>query len=151
LYTLEVMLYSNGELLDVWQSQVGIRTVLLDQSPDPDERGTRFFRFVLNGVPIFARGADWIPADSFPARVGTERLEMLVRSAADANMNMLRVWGGGFTDERFCNDHTRHPGGRFMLRRHWTSRPSWRMCAPGERKCAPAPPRLLACGAAQRG
>ena len=74
---------------------LGLRTLVLDQSPDSDERGTRFFRFVLNGVPIFARGANWIPADSFVATVTEERYASLVRDARDANMTMLRVWGGG--------------------------------------------------------
>jgi len=95
LYTLEVMLYADEELLDVWQSPVGIRTLQLDQSPDPDERGTRFFRFVLNGVPIFAKGADWIPADSFVGVLQEDRYSRLLSMARDANMNMLRLWGGG--------------------------------------------------------
>jgi len=54
---------------------------------------------VVNGVPIFAKGANWIPADSFPARISDEHLEYLVRSAADVHQNMLRVWGGGFYEE----------------------------------------------------
>jgi beta-mannosidase len=95
LYTLEVMLYSNEELVDVWQSQVGVRTIKLDQSPDPDERGTRFFCFVLNGVPIFAKGADWIPADSFVGAIQEDQYARLLTMARDANMNMLRIWGGG--------------------------------------------------------
>jgi beta-mannosidase len=95
LYTLEVMLYTGAELLDVWQSRVGIRTIHLDQSPDPDERGARFFRFVLNGVPIFAKGADWIPAYSFVGDIQEDQYERLLTMAREANMNMLRVWGGG--------------------------------------------------------
>ncbi len=74
---------------------VGIRTLKLDQSPDPDEPGTRFFRFVLNGVPIFARGANWIPASSFVGALTADRYEQLLTTARDANMNMLRIWGGG--------------------------------------------------------
>jgi beta-mannosidase len=104
LYTLEVMLYSNGELLDVWQSQVGVRTLILDQSPDPDERGTRFFRFVLNGVPIFAKGADWIPADSFVGSIQEDQYARLLTMAREANMNMLRIWGGGiYEHDAFYN------------------------------------------------
>jgi beta-mannosidase len=68
---------------------------MLDQSPDTDEPGTRFFRFVLNGVPIFARGADWIPADSFVGAIPNQRYEMLLAAARDAHMNMIRIWGGG--------------------------------------------------------
>jgi beta-mannosidase len=95
LYSLDVRLEQNGVELDKWQSQVGIRTMTLDQSPDPEEPGTRFFRFVLNGVTIFAKGANWIPADSFVGSIPAERYEMLLTAARDANMNMLRLWGGG--------------------------------------------------------
>ena len=49
------------------------RRLVLDQSPDPDEPGSRFFRFVLNHEPIFARGADWIPADSFVGPLTRDR------------------------------------------------------------------------------
>src|SRR5215212_7211225 len=93
LYELRVDLLQDGEVLDSHESRVGIRTLELDQSPDPDERGTRFFRFVLNGIPIFARGADWIPADSFIGAIKDERYETLLRAAKEANMNMLRIWG----------------------------------------------------------
>ena len=75
--------------------QVGIRTIELDQAPDPNEPGTRFFRFVLNGVPIFARGANWIPAHSFVGTITWERYERFLQLAHAANMNMMRVWGGG--------------------------------------------------------
>jgi beta-mannosidase len=95
LYDLQVTCHQDGIELARHQSQVGIRTVQLDQSPDPDEPGTRFFRFVLNGVPIFAKGANWIPADSFVGAIPPERYEMLLTAARGANMNMLRVWGGG--------------------------------------------------------
>lgn len=95
LYTLTVTLTENGETLASHAQAVGIRTLALDQSPDPDERGTRFFRFVINGVPIFAKGADWIPCDSFVGAIAAERYDRLLNAARDANMNMLRVWGGG--------------------------------------------------------
>ena len=75
LYGLRVDLHQEDEVLDHYESRVGIRTLELDQSPDPDEPGTRFFRFVLNGVPIFARGADWIPADSFVGGIEDERYD----------------------------------------------------------------------------
>ena len=68
---------------------------------DLDEWG-KTFTFVVNGVPVFAKGADWIPADSFPTRLTPERYERWIRDCAAANMNMLRVWGGGYyEDEAF--------------------------------------------------
>lgn len=107
LYQLQVVLRQNGEELAREQQQVGIRTIELDQTPDAEERGTRFFRFVLNGVPIFARGADWIPAHSFVGAITDQHYEMLLRTAYDAHMNMLRVWGGGIYEHdvfyRLCN------------------------------------------------
>ncbi|WP_315762323.1 beta-mannosidase [Sphingomonas sp. Y38-1Y] len=91
LYTLVIRTPGAAE----HRQQVGIRTVAVDQSPDPDEPGTTFFRFVLNGVPIFAKGANWIPASSFVAEVPAERYRDLLTRAVEGNMNMMRVWGGG--------------------------------------------------------
>ncbi|MGN6091586.1 MAG: glycoside hydrolase family 2 protein, partial [Luteibacter jiangsuensis] len=70
----------------------GLRSVELRREKD---QWGRSFAFVINGVPVFAKGADLIPYDSFPSRVTPERQEALLRSAHDANMNMLRMWGGG--------------------------------------------------------
>ncbi len=72
--------------------QIGLRTIeVINQ---PDEYGVSM-SFRVNGVDIFCKGANWIPADAFPSRITPERLEDLVESARLANMNMLRVWGGG--------------------------------------------------------
>ncbi len=95
LYDLILQLVADDEIVDERTQQVGIRTIELDQSPDADEPGTRFFRFVLNGVPIFARGANWIPAHSFVGGIQRERYAKFLSMAQAANMNMLRVWGGG--------------------------------------------------------
>jgi len=99
LYDVEVTLYADEVPCDARTFQIGLRTVELRQ--ESDDFGTSF-TFVVNGVPIFAKGANWIPADSFPSRITDAQLEHLIRSAADANMNMLRVWGGGvYEEERF--------------------------------------------------
>ena len=107
LYTLQTTLSLDGSQLEQQQQEVGIRTLELDQSPDTAEPGTRFFRFVLNGIPIFARGACWIPAHSFVGAIKTERYEVQLRAAQEANMNMLRVWGGGIYEHdifyELCN------------------------------------------------
>jgi beta-mannosidase len=95
LHDLRVVLRDDGEEVAADERRVGVRTIELDQSPDPGEPGTRFFRFVLNGQPIFARGGNWIPAESFPGAVEQERYDRLLGAAVGANMNMVRVWGGG--------------------------------------------------------
>ncbi len=95
LYALSVTLLHGGETVDRRALDVGIRTIALDTSPDPDEPGTEFFRFVLNGVSIFAKGVNWIPASSFVAALTEADYAPLLESARDANMNMVRVWGGG--------------------------------------------------------
>jgi beta-mannosidase len=96
LYTVELNLDSGKSRLDSRSFKVGLRSLKLRQ--EPDEWGESF-TFVVNEVPIFAKGADWIPADSFPTRISEETLERLIRDAAAAHMNMLRVWGGGFYEE----------------------------------------------------
>jgi beta-mannosidase len=99
LYRLEVSLESGKTVLDQRIYQVGLRTVELRREPD---QWGESFTFVANGVPIFVKGADWIPADSLPTRISDAHMERLVGDAAAAHMNMLRVWGGGFYEgERF--------------------------------------------------
>ena len=96
LYQVEVTLASRKNVLDRRSFQVGLRRVELRRVPD--EWGESF-TFVVNGVPIFVKGADWIPADSFPTRISDATIERLIHDAAAAHMNMLRVWGGGFYEE----------------------------------------------------
>jgi beta-mannosidase len=69
-----------------WRRRIGFRSVEVDLDA---------FRFVVNGVPVFIRGANWIPDDCFPSRVTRQRLTERLRQAVDANVNLLRVWGGG--------------------------------------------------------
>ncbi|KAH3756825.1 mannosidase, beta A, lysosomal L-like [Pelomyxa schiedti] len=71
---------------------VGFRDVKVVQDELSD--GESFY-FTVNGVPVFAKGANWIPADSFHSRVTHDILQALLQSAVDANMNIVRVWGGG--------------------------------------------------------
>jgi beta-mannosidase len=108
LYNLEVVLRTNAETLDRYRAKVGLRTITWDQSPDPDEPGTHFFTPVLNGVRLFARGANWIPADSFLSEVGEDRYRDLLELAVEGNMNMLRAWGGGVYEKesfyRTCDE-----------------------------------------------
>lgn len=100
LYTVQVTVHDGeGHLLDEERMRIGLRRLELRRRPD---RYGESFTFVVNGIPIFAKGANWIPADSFPTRIAEGHYRHLLRSAAQAHMNMLRVWGGGFyEDERF--------------------------------------------------
>ncbi|MCW6003451.1 glycoside hydrolase family 2 protein [Micromonospora sp. CPCC 205371] len=92
LYALTVTLLADGEPVDTDRRRIGFRTVTLDT--EPDESGTPF-TFVVNGKRVFAKGANWIPDDHFLTRITPERLAHRIDQAVAANMNMLRVWGGG--------------------------------------------------------
>ncbi|MGE5599613.1 MAG: beta-mannosidase, partial [Bacteroidota bacterium] len=96
LYQVEVALHGGSGLIEKRAYHLGLRTVELRRDPD---RWGESFQFVVNGIPVFAKGADWIPADSFPTRITVGHLERLIGSAAAAHLNMLRVWGGGFYEE----------------------------------------------------
>jgi beta-mannosidase len=99
LYQATVSLHQGDSLLDERHYQLGLRTIELRQETD---QWGRSFEFIVNGVPIFAKGSNWIPADSFPTRITADSLETLICGAAETHQNMLRVWGGGFMeDERF--------------------------------------------------
>jgi beta-mannosidase len=91
LYPLQVRLRGAWGT-DEYRARAGIRTIRLDR--EPDQWGTAF-RFIVNDRPIFCRGANWVPADMFPGRVGEDTYRHLLALAAEAGMNMLRVWGGG--------------------------------------------------------
>lgn len=93
LYTVEVTVSCEGHCTRLEPFEFGVRTIELDTSrTGPD---TRAFALKVNGVPIFCKGGDWIPADSVYARVSAEKYQALVAEAREANFNMLRVWGGG--------------------------------------------------------
>lgn len=107
LYTLCVRVHTGGEVLEQ-SRRVGIRTIELDQSPDLDDpevnEPAQHFRFILNGVPLFARGANLVPGSMLPGSVTPSYYRRLVRLAADANMTMIRVWGGGiYASEAFMD------------------------------------------------
>ncbi len=97
LYELTVDLLDGEEgLLDTRTRRVGLRTLALERKKD---RWGESFGFRVNGVPFFAKGANWIPADTFATRLTAADYAYLLQSARDANMNMLRVWGGGIYED----------------------------------------------------
>jgi beta-mannosidase len=94
LYRLEASLQREGIEQDRRELRLGLRRLRLVQEPLEGQPGTTFL-FEVNNTPIFCGGANWIPADSFLERVTPERYRAWLQAAADANMVMLRVWGGG--------------------------------------------------------
>jgi beta-mannosidase len=91
LYDVTVALKA-GEQTDGWTGRVGFRTITMDVAPD--EHGGPFVLSV-NGKPVFVRGANWIPDDAFVTRLDRSTYERSIADAVDADMNLLRVWGGG--------------------------------------------------------
>jgi len=92
LYEFQTDVTINTKTADSHTTKTGIRSVKVINKPD--QYGTAFY-FELNGVPVFAKGANYIPSDNFLPRVTNEKYEQTVLDAVNANMNMLRVWGGG--------------------------------------------------------
>lgn len=100
LYMAKVMLFSGEEPIDMQEFNIGLRTVELCR--DPDKEGGEEFCFRVNGIKIFAMGANYIPEDQILPRRSAERTRDLLKSCAAANFNMIRVWGGGFyPDDNF--------------------------------------------------
>jgi len=99
LYRFNVQLLRNGKVLDERKIEVGLRKVELVQ--EKDEKGSTFY-FRINNRPFFMKGANFVPPDIFLPRVKKENYRKIIRDAVEANMNMLRVWGGGtYADEEF--------------------------------------------------
>lgn len=106
LYTFLAELLQGGKQAASRQVRTGLRTIKLIR--EKDEKGATFY-FELNGVQVFAKGANHIPNDSFVTEVTRERYEHEIASAAASNMNMLRIWGGGiYEDDAFyelCDEY----------------------------------------------
>lgn len=92
LYDVELTLAHGDVPLDVWRRRVGFRTVELDRGTDAHGTG---FTLAVNGTRLFARGVNWIPDDVFPSRITRERYRERLTQAADAGVDLVRVWGGG--------------------------------------------------------
>ncbi|MBO7727586.1 MAG: glycoside hydrolase family 2 protein [Oscillospiraceae bacterium] len=101
LYRIKVMLVSNGRELDIWERRIGLRTMTVSRRQD--EWGESFSHCV-NGVDIFAMGADYIPEDNLLPRRTPARTRQLLEDARAANMNCIRVWGGGYYPDDWFYD-----------------------------------------------
>ena len=106
LYTLKAELYDGENKIDELSKQIGLRTLTV--STEEDTVG-REFCFVVNGVKIFAMGADYVPEDSILPTINKDRIEFWLREALDQNFNCIRIWGGGYYPKDifydFCDKH----------------------------------------------
>lgn len=101
LYTVKAVLYYNENTVDEAEKKIGIRTIELNR--ERDEYGQNF-QFRLNGVPLFIKGANYIPPDSFITRFDDKKLNYFLDAVQFANMNMIRIWGGGYYEsDKFFN------------------------------------------------
>lgn len=94
LYGVKVVLYSDGVAIDSWEKRIGLRTMTM--SHEPDQWDGKQFCHVVNGLKVFAMGADYIPEDNLLGRVTPETTRTLLEKAKFANFNSIRVWGGGY-------------------------------------------------------
>ena len=101
LYTIEAVLSDDSGILDSWKQRIGLRTLTIRR--EKDEWGESFCHCV-NGVDVFAMGADYIPEDNLLPRVNRERTRRLLEDARAANMNTIRIWGGGYYPEDYLYD-----------------------------------------------
>ncbi len=92
LYSIKVELMYEGEKLDTWRKRIGLRTMTMHI--EKDEYGESFAHEV-NGVKVFAMGADYIPEDNILSRMTPQRTYNLLKQCKDAHFNAIRVWGGG--------------------------------------------------------
>lgn len=98
LYQLKTELKDGSQVLDSRTHTIGLRTITV--STQPDQWGSEF-AITVNGVKIFAMGANYIPEDNILPRVTRQRTERLIADCAEANFNCIRVWGGGYYPDDF--------------------------------------------------
>ncbi len=101
LYDFEVRLLKDGKLLDSKTFKSGIKT--FEMVDEPDSIGRAFY-FKVNGVPFYAKGANYVPEEMIETWINADNTLSLLRQAKDAHFNMLRVWGGGiYPSDDFFN------------------------------------------------
>ncbi len=101
LYQAELRINNSDGFSAIKNTSFGVRKIELVQEPDSIGRS---FYFKLNGQPVFMKGANYIPSESFTTRTTPEKYKALILSAKAANMNMLRVWGGGIYENDIFYD-----------------------------------------------
>ena len=101
LYRVRVELLDADGVADVWEKRIGLRTLTVVR--EPDQWGESFAHCV-NGVKVFAMGADYIPEDHLLGRTSARRTRALLADCKAANFNCIRVWGGGYYPEDWFFD-----------------------------------------------
>lgn len=101
LYTVEVRLYAGGKQVDAWKKRIGLRTLTMHIKKDAYGES---FAHEVNGVQVFAMGADYIPEDSIFPRINEARTRELLRQCKEAHFNTIRVWGGGYYPDDWFYD-----------------------------------------------
>lgn len=102
LYNFDTRIKVAGDVTSTWSERIGVRSLRLVEQADP--KGGMTLYFEINGVPIFTKGANHIPNDMFVDRMTREVYENEIANAVAANMNMLRVWGGGIYENDYFYD-----------------------------------------------
>lgn len=101
LYNIKTILTAENRVIDSQVNKVGVRSIEVVRQTD--EHGIGFY-FKVNGIPVFSKGANYIPCDIFLPRVTKDIYKKTVLDAANSNMNMLRVWGGGVYEDDYFYD-----------------------------------------------
>lgn len=102
LYEYKVQLMRNGKVMDEYVGKFAFREVALCQQPYDQTRMQ--YRLQINGKNVFVKGSNWVPAECFIGGITAEKYERLIGQAAQANFNMLRVWGGGLYEKDIFYD-----------------------------------------------
>jgi hypothetical protein len=101
LFDLNVECHIDGKVINK-QKKIGFRSIKLVQdqlNPNDATHGDKFL-FEINNKPVFLKGSNWIPADSFQENISEEYMKWLMSLAKDYNMNSLRIWGGGLYERK---------------------------------------------------
>lgn len=100
LYDITFFLKKGEKIIDTITKKIGLRTLTVSTGENNDNE----FCFVINGIKIFAMGANYIPEDNILSRVNKERTKKLLNACVDANFNCIRIWGGGYYPDDYFYD-----------------------------------------------
>lgn len=107
LYSYSIKLFRRNVEIDEKEGLFGIREVELKQ--EPLKEGGFGFQFNINKVPVYCKGANWIPLDCFTGTIKDEKYENMIKLAQNANFNILRIWGGGIYEKdifyKLCDEN----------------------------------------------